>query len=400
MIITCSILFWGGLGFFIPRKYMRGYMLLAAIGMSSLYFFYIPPIKYDLYRHYEILHVLRNCNIWQILCGDFGRNNELLESLYQSSPFYVFYAYIISLLQIDELLTVLTALIIYISTSSIILMAADDIGEDIVDWKISFCFLFLLIMTDYRTISGLRYMLSYALFAYIFYKDLIRNSNKLLCFIAYFAIANIHNSVWILLAIRLMIELMRFVPKQVFMFLCLAAFSCIELILYFLERYSAIPMVQALIIKINMYAFGGGTSYENIMSRAVIRFSFLVVYLMLYIYCIKRIPKAGIFQKYGDVFFLFSLFTLGAIRQSDLFIRGNIYLYFSILPYLLLFLHNVVGDSPLWLKIAAFSGTGFNETAIYLSIYVVMAVALSMYYKGYYTPMDQSIIVGFTQYFF
>ena len=393
MIITATILFWGGIGFFVPKKYMRAYMILASFGISSLYFFFQPTVRYDLYRHYESLHILRRSSLLDILRGNFSRHNEILESVYQSAPLYLIYAYFISLLQIDELLTVITAFIIYTSTSSIILMAADDIGEDIDDWKISFCFLFLLVMLDFRTISGLRYMLCYALFAYIFYKDLVRNANKLLCFIAYIALAFIHNSVWILIGIRVMIELMRVIPKQVLMLICLSAFSFIDLILKFLERYEGIPMIHALIVKINAYGFGGGTSYENVMSNGVVRFAFMVVYLLIYGYCVKKFPKAKVFQKYGDVFLLFSVFTFGAIKQPDLFIRGNIYLYFSILPYLLLFLHYVVGDTPLWLKPDS-SGTGFIETMIYLMIYAVMAVSFYRFYTGYYTPMDQGILDG------
>ena len=395
MVITCSILFWGGLGFFIPKKYMRVYMVVAAIGMSSLYFLFQPTSRYDLYRHYEVLHILRKSNLVQILKGEFSRNNEILADMLNSSPLYLIYAYCISKLQIDELLVVITGIIIYTSTSNIILMASDDIDEDIADWKIAFCFFFLLAMLDYRTISGIRNMTAYALFANILYKDVVRNANKLLCFTAYIALANFHSSVWVLIAIRLMLELSRFIPKLVLMVGMLVSFSFVELILNFLKRFSSIQMIESLIIKMEAYGFGGGSKY--IVSRAMIRVFHIIIYLSILMYCKKKIPKTQRFQKYWDFVVLFIMFTIGAISQYDIFVRGNVFMYFSILPFLLLFLHYVAGDTPLWVNIPGASGIGFSEVAVYFMIYAALALSFRLYFIEYYCSMDPGFIAGFRQ---
>ena len=393
MVITCSILFWGGLGFLIPKKYMRVYMLVAAIGMSSLYFFFQPTSRYDLSRHYDTLHILRKCNLVQILKGKFPRNNEILADMLHTSPLYLIYAYFISLLQIDELLVVITGIIIYTSTSSIILMASDDIEEDIADWKIALCFFFLLAMLDFRTISGIRNMTVYALFANILYKDLVRNANKLLCFTAYIALANFHTSAWILIAIRLLLELSRFIPKLVLMVGMLVSFSSVELILVFLKRFSNIQMIQTLIIKIEAYGIGGGSRY--IIHRALIRVFHIIIYLSILIYCKKKIPKTQRFEKYWDFLVMFIMFTVGAIRQYDTFVRGNVFMYFSILPFLLLFLHYVVGDTPLWVNIPDDSGIGFSEVVVYFMIYAALALSFRLYFIEYYCTMDSGFVVGF-----
>ena len=398
MIVTCSILFWGCLGFLIPKKYMRLYMILASIGLSSLYFFFQPPVKYDLYRHYEILHILRKNDLWSIMNGSFNKGTQTLKSLQQGSPLYLLYAYLISLFQTDQLLSVITGIIIYTSVSDIILMAAEDIDEDIADWKISFCFFFLLIMLDYRTISGIRNMMAFALFANVLYRDLVRNASKPLCFIAYLAIANIHNSVVILIIIRFIIELNRFIPIMVLMIVHLAAFSFIDMILIFLERYSGIPMIRALIDKIYIYGFGGGTKY--IVSRALIRSAHMFFYLSLYLYCKKSILQTKRFQKYGDFILLFSMYAFGAFRQYDIFVRSNVFLYFAILPFLLLFLHYIVGEMPLQLILPDSSIFGFGEVIVYLMIYGAMALSLYLYYGNYYRPMDPGIISGLRQCFF
>ena len=392
MIVWCSVVFWGCFGFVVPRKYMRMYMILASIGLSSLYFFYQPPVSYDLYRHYEALHLLRRHDLWTVMSGGLNQYNESIESFQQGAPVYLLYAYLISLLQVDQLLVIITGIIIYTSTSSIILMAAADIEDDIPDWKISFCFFFLLAMLDFRTISGLRYMMACALFAYVLYKDLVRNASKPFCFIAYLAIANIHNSAVILIVIRLMIELNRYIPKLVLMMIALAAFSSINLILPVLMRYAGIPMVQSLIDKINAYGFGGGSEY--IVFRAAVRFAQIVFCLLLCLYCKRSIPQTKRFQKYGDIILLFVMYAFGAITQYDMFARSMVFLYFAILPFLLLFLQYVVAETPFELMLPASSMVGFSEVALYFMIYGAMALSLYMYYSGYYGPMDPGMFAG------
>ncbi len=371
---------------------MRMYMILAAIGLSSLYFFYQPPVNYDLYRHYETLHSLRRYDLWAVMSGAINKYNESIKSYQQGAPVYLLYAYLISKLQVDQLLAVITAIITYIPVSSIILMAVDDLDEDIADWKLSFCFFFLLVMLDFRGISGMRNTTAYALFAYVLYKDLVRNASKPLCFIAYLAIANFHNSTLILIIIRLMIELNRFIPKLVLMIIALAAFSSVNLILPVLLRYAGIPMVQSLIVKLNAYGFGGGSKY--LVFRAAVRFFQIVFCLLLCLYCKRRIPQTKRFQKYGDIILLFVMYAFGAISQYDIFARSMMFLYFAILPFLLLFLKYIVAETPFELMIPASSMVGFTEVALYFMIYGAMALSLYMYYDGYYGPMDPGMILG------
>ena len=392
MIVWCSVIFWGCFGFVVPRKYMRIYMIVASIGLSSLYFLYQPPVSYDLYRHYETLHVLRRYDLWSVMSGAVNRYSESVESFQQGAPVYLLYAWLISRLQVDQLLAVITGIIIYTSTSSIILMAEEDIEGDIEDWKISFCFFFLLVMLDFRTISGLRYMMACALFAYVLYKDLVRNASKPLCVIAYLAAANIHNSAVILIIIRLMIELNRYIPKLVLMIIALAAFSSANLILSVLMRYAGIPMVQGLIDKMNAYGFGGGSAYN--IFRAAIRFIHIVFCLLLCLYCKRSIPQTKRFQTYGDVSLLFIMYAFGAIRQYDIFVRSMIFLYFAILPFLLLFLQYVVAETPFELMLPTSSMVGFSEVVLYFMVYGAMALSLYMYYGGYYGPMDPGLISG------
>jgi len=252
-------------------------------------------------------------------------------------------------------------------------------------------------MLDFRGISGMRNTTAYALFAYVLYKDLVRNASKPLCFIGYLAIANVHNSTVILIIIRLMIELNRYIPKLVLMIIPLAAFSSINLILPVLMRYADIPMIQSLIDKMYAYGFGGGSKY--IVYRAVIRFIHIAFCMLLCLYCKRHIPQAKRFQKYGDVILLFVMYAFGSIRQYDMFVRSMMFLYFAILPFVLLFLQYIVAETPFELMIPTTSMVGFSEVVLYFMIYGAMALSLFMYYGGYYRPMDPGLIYGIRRFF-
>jgi len=192
-----------------------------------------------------------------------------------------------------------------------------------------------------------------------------------------------------------LLELNRFIPKLALMIIPLAAFSSINLILPVLMRYASIPMVQSLIDKVNAYGFGGGSHYN--VFRAAIRFVQIVFCLLLCLYCKGRIPQTKRFQKYGDTILLFVMYAFGSITQYDMFVRSMMFLYFAILPFLLLFLQYVVAETPFGLMIPETSMVGFSEVVLYIMIYVAMALSLYMYYGGYYRQMDPGMIAGIKQ---
>ena len=147
-----------------------------------------------------------------------------------------------------------------------------------------------------------------------------------------------------------------------------------------------------LIDKMNVYGFGGGSEY--IVFRAAVRFAQIVFCLLLCLYCKRSIPQTKRFQKYGDIILLFVMYAFGAITQYDMFARSMVFLYFAILPFLLLFLQYIVAETPFELMPPASSMVGFSEVALYFMIYGVMALSLYMYYSGYYGPMDPGMFAG------
>ncbi len=91
------------------------------------------------------------------------------------------------------------------------------------------------------------------------------------------------------------------------------------------------------------------------------------------------------------------MFAFGSIRQYDMFVRSMMFLYFAILPFVLLFLQYVAAETPFGLMIPETSMVGFSEVVLYIMIYVAMALSLYMYYGGYYRQMDPGMIAGIKQ---
>ena len=121
MIVFTTLMIFGCFGFFVPKMYLKRYMLLSAVCISSLYFFFTPLPGYDLTRHYELLHILRRLDLKSVLSGTEKIANRLLRQYTENSRLYLIYAFLISKLKIDAFLPVITGTIIYASASSIII---------------------------------------------------------------------------------------------------------------------------------------------------------------------------------------------------------------------------------------------------------------------------------------
>ena len=386
MIVFITLMIFGCVGFAIPKQYLKGYMLISAICISSLYFFFTPPIYYDLSRHYDLLHIIRRLDIKTVLFGREESFNRMLNEYMDNSKIYLIYAYIISQFGVDALLPVITGIIIFSAVSKIIIMTAEDIGGKIEDWKIAFCFFFLLMMMDFRTISGIRNMLAFALFAYVLYYDLVRNVGKIRCFIAYFIIANIHTSVYILIVIRLFLSIEKLLPKWIIMLVILLLYSFLDIIVRLLNMIIDVPLVQSLLRKINTYGYGGGSDYRY--TRGVIHLILILIQMFVYLYVKRNLYLQKKFIRYGDFFFFSILLALGAIRQYDMFVRSNMLFYFTIYPFLLLFLKNNVDELPHELITSKNSLIGLSEVCVYFMIFAAVIISIIMYVNGYYAPMD------------
>ncbi|MBR4502310.1 MAG: hypothetical protein IKP22_10580 [Clostridia bacterium] len=385
LIVFACLLFWGMLGLFIPREYLRAYMVFASICLAALYFFFVPPITYDLSRYYELLHVIRKTDLWTVLFGDLKTNNILWETYSSGSRLYLLYAYIISLLRIDALLPFISGVIIYCCASKLVILAAEDSEEEIADWKLGFCFLFLLLMMDFRSISGIRNMLTFTVFAYILYYDLVRKSNRLVCWIAYIALIGFHSAIIILVLLRLLM-LFKHVPIFVRMLIAFSFFFFVETLISTLSRFTQYPMVSMLLQKLTDYFVYGGSTYQT--TRVVIRSFALVFYLLMYLYLKRSSFLPQVFNDYTDYFLLAAFFDFGTIGQYDTFLRMHFFLTVAVCPMLLCFLHRIVGETPVEIVVPDNNETGVKEVILYAMLGVSLIMVSYVFLTAYYSPMD------------
>ena len=73
MIITSTIIFLCTLSFFVPRNRLHFFFVISAVLFSALYFWFSPPIDYDLYRHYLSFESMKNVS-FQDLFDNFVQN--------------------------------------------------------------------------------------------------------------------------------------------------------------------------------------------------------------------------------------------------------------------------------------------------------------------------------------
>lgn len=391
MIVFATLLLFGLAGFFVPKRHMQAYMIIASIGISALYLFYSPPKNYDLFRHYEVLQIIKKNDIQTILFGSIKSNNYFVSEYSDGSRIYLLYLYLISQLNAERLLPFITGVIIYTASSRIIMMAVDDYGEEVEDWKISFCFFFLLIMLDFRTISGIRNMLTFSVAAYVMYLDLVRKKNVILCFIAYILLAGIHTSVYIIILLRILL-LFKFIPFWGKLLIAVLSMSFLSVVVSILMRFSHVSIVSSIVYKISVYFFTEGRYY--FISRVLVRAFLVLLYLLTYGYLKMNQYIPEVFSEYLEFFLIVVFLDIGAFRQYDTFVRLHIFLYCAVSPLLLTYLHSCVDEMPYKLIAADSSYSGIIETLLYAMLFSSIILVAMLYYQSYYPPMDSGFSFG------
>lgn len=385
MIVFSALLIFGMFGFFIPKDLLLRYMIFAIVCISGLLFFFNPPVEYDLYRHYEALQAVRKIDLWTLLFGDLKTTNRLIAIYREESLIYLIYLYFIGLLQNDGFLPVITGIIIYGCAAKLIALTSKDLGDEVDDWKLAFCFLFFLFINDFRSVTGIRNMLSFTLFAYILYFDLVKKKNPILCWISYALLLGIHSGVIILIAVRLMVMLKK-IPLWMKALAAFLVFIFIDILLTILLRFNQYSIAVILSEKLKSYFMEGGSTYQ--IKRVAIFTSVSITYLALYLY-LKRhqfLPHA--FEAYTDYFVLAVFIGLGAFRQYDTYVRMHLFYAPAAFPVLLSFIHQTTGKTPMQLLVANYTDSGIIELGLCMLICVVMFLFEYMYLSSFYTPMD------------
>lgn len=257
--------------------------------------------------------------------------NYYVDSYIPHYPIFCLYAKIVSCLP-RQFFVVIPSLIMYLIP--IKFCFADYTNKKNVGvgkWVYCISYMSYLLAIDYLSISGIRNITAAMLFCLILYEEMIEEKNKIVCFAGYISLILIHSFGAMLLMIRMILLFSNKFTKIVLMIATVAGYSLL---------ISDSPLIYKL--------FGGTGFLSHALGRLVTmsnyyvttvsirRYYMLAVYLMVLIlsiladkYIIIKFPdgERKRYRKLYNYLVFAILFSIGAFRQYDTFMRGGFIIF-------------------------------------------------------------------------
>lgn len=309
LIILFLFLFW-------TKKNMMWFFFISALFLAILAFFYHPNQYADLYRHYIMLDEFKYGG-WEYV-----KNTHY----YDTQPLFAIYVFLISILPHQGYLPAITVFLAYILPFRVIYLYTQE--NKIGKIYIFLILLFILTAMSYLGVmGGIRNMLAFSIFSFFLYFDLIKNKRKIYCYIIYILLCLFHSSVIILVILRILLSLTKYVP-----FYILAIFSFIlpNINVYLMQITSFLNGISFFIFleeQITSYS-SGGTVY--VYSTAIFRtLALIIIFAGVVLSIIQKDFSSKYSKKYRDYVLLTIMFTLGSINQYDVYVRMVSFLIFA-----------------------------------------------------------------------
>jgi hypothetical protein len=328
---------------FVPKKYIAIYSCVVNIVLVSLYFFIDPPVEYDLYRHYQFFDTIKHLDIWNMFSSD-AINKYAVSSFtadacfkyIKLNPLFYIISWCISRFGVKELLPVIIGLITYSNYTWIIYDFAIKKRNDKVSYIVAYSLVLLLM--DFRGVSGIRDFWASSVFALAIYFDFIlKKSKKSLIF--YLMSISIHYLYLIYFLVRILYIWYKNVGKIYLNLILLFGLSLIQIVSQIAVRYFSLNSYVGRII--NTYNFYMNKESE-IHNGGTIIMSYLlyVVALLIGIYIIKKVDKQHEYKCLYNYYIMLFLFTVGVFSQYDLIIRFTNTCIIFIAFYVIIILSN------------------------------------------------------------
>ena len=207
MLVFFVIFVLATLGVIFAKSDSRWYIVLCSVTLATLYLFFEPLEEFDLYRHYEIFSYVEGLEWAELFELNEEYNTSFVALLYniylESSPAYIVFLFGLSRFGGAKLLIFVTTLLVYGIPMYIVYSAGKKNGTDNV--SINASIIFLLFMINYLDVSGIRNMLAVSIVLLAVYWELVLKKKRILSFFLYVIGILIHNSVCILLLLRLLV---------------------------------------------------------------------------------------------------------------------------------------------------------------------------------------------------
>lgn len=177
---------------FIFSSNRNKFYIFSAFLFAVVAFFIKPTEGWDLLNHYNFLHGFQRFGIGYFDYFPYTK----------SLPLFGIYFYLISFLQLDGFLPMITYLIVYLSLFKVLSMAREDGLINLASERIAF--LYIIFLISFLDLSGIRNFMAFSISSVFLYIDLARGKKRVLSFLVYIALMFFHYSCIFIVMIRLL----------------------------------------------------------------------------------------------------------------------------------------------------------------------------------------------------
>ena len=301
---------------FIPRKHIKWLFIALVLALSIMAFFAVPKDTDDLYNYFRTLEKLRR--------GGFKCLRQMIENgeeHWDSLPVCGFYFYLISLFPDNGMLPAVTIFLAYGSMFWVLWRASQR--YEVNKWYLFVASFFILsTYWFYDICSGIRNGLTFTLFCFFAYVELVEKKWRPACWVGYVAMCLMHSSGILMMMVRLALLVSGRKGSKLTSVLIFFVMIVGGAIMPHLGEITGIEYFQLLSQKaeraVSTSGFANGTQY-------LVNVSVFVVAVCVFCYAVyvikKQTEKYESFSDYINFVQLIVFFMLGSITFILTFIR-------------------------------------------------------------------------------
>lgn len=301
---------------FVPRKYIKWLFLALVLALSVMAFFVVPEETDDLSNYFSLIASLRK--------GGFSLLRQMIEDGsedWDSLPVCGLYFYLISRFPDNGMLPAVTIFLAYGSIFWVLWRAAKR--YEVNKWYLFLASVFLLsTYWFYDICSGIRNGLTFTLFCFFAYVELVEKKWRPACWVGYVAMCLMHSSGILMMMVRLALLVSGRKGSKLTSVLIFFVMIVGGAIMPHLGEITGIEYFQLLSQKaeraVSTSGFANGTQY-------LVNVSVFVVAVCVFCYAVyvikKQTEKYESFSDYINFVQLIVFFMLGSITFTLTFIR-------------------------------------------------------------------------------
>ncbi|MDY5312709.1 MAG: hypothetical protein SPG91_08145 [Oscillospiraceae bacterium] len=301
---------------FVPRKYIKWLFLALVLALSVMAFFVVPEETDDLSNYFSLIASLRK--------GGFSLLRQMIEDGsedWDSLPVCGLYFYLISRFPDNGMLPAVTIFLAYGSIFWVLWRAAKR--YEVNKWYLFLASVFLLsTYWFYDICSGIRNGLTFTLFCFFAYVELVEKKWRPACWVGYVAMCLMHSSGILMMMVRLALLVSGRKESKLTSVLIFFVMIVGGAIMPHLGEITGIEYFQLLSQKAERAVSTSGLAYGT---QYLVNVSVFVVAVCVFYYAVyvikKQTEKYESFSDYINFVQLIVFFMLGSITFILTFIR-------------------------------------------------------------------------------